>query len=105
MTEQNGCSPDNGVSSPIPDDIIDVEPSISAVSMRDINVGWVIEDEYGRQLRVEKIIRNPQYDRDGVPCVVEVRNLKSGINSSISFGSISPKQRVADWRKWKVVSK
>jgi len=75
------------------------------LSMQNIEVGWVIEDEYGNRSRVEEVIRNPKYDKDGVPYAVNHRSVDSGVHISTTFGGISEEQQIEDWRKYKVISK
>ena len=75
------------------------------LSMQNIEAGWVIEDEYGNRERVEEVIRNPKYDKDGVPCIIKSRSVDSGAHISTIFGGVSPDRPIADWKKYKVISK
>ena len=79
--------------------------SKKGLEMKDIEIGYIIEAPYGIKYRVERVIRNPKYDKDGVPCLVEGRGLDDGVHNAITFGGISPQQPVADWREWKVISR
>jgi hypothetical protein len=76
-----------------------------SLSMQNIEAGWVIEDEFGNRMRVEEVIRDPKYDKDGVPCAVKARSIPNNVHSSMTFGGISPEQPILDWKKYKVVSK
>ncbi len=75
------------------------------LSMENIEAGYVIEDENGRRTLVEEVIRNPKCDKDGVPGIVKGRYIDNNVDTVISFSAVDSGQPIADWKKYKVISK
>lgn len=74
------------------------------LSMQNIEAGWVIESSTRQRIVVKEVTRNPQYDIDGVPCMVSGR-YDDGVDVQITFGRTPVNLPIADWKKYKVISK